>query len=321
MLITPAIQALLDDPAALRAQQEIHARALAGWRECGEGQALLEDFSAFAAGQALSALGALARLFDGSDAAGNTVRGLVRALLPALAEAPCGQVPLRHHIGAAGTTVMLAREGEASLSLLALDGAGVAAAGRAVSAAFAPAEEWDVVVAGTGVGRLIEHRGAPGLAAHHLDLGPGLALGRDAAREALVVDRVDGTLVFLRLRRGRPGPSPVRECALEDGRLLHQATASARESRHEMAVAVLGAMRRIDAVPTLGAIARDRRHGDALRWQAVRQGLALDTLAGFRTLAALACGPDDPLAAPAGALRAQLIEHHPVLAGVEPCPA
>lgn len=320
MYIPAEIQDLIERPHALAAQQDRHARAFAAWRAGAGEAALLKAFSAFAAGTPLAALPDLAVLFDGSGTARAAIARLVGALLPVLAEAPFGQVPLRHHVGPAMTTLMLAREGEASLTLVALDPAGIAAAGPARSASFAPAEEWDVVLAGQGEGRLVEHAGAPGLVAHPVRFAPGLAMGRDASREALLVDRAENTLLLLRLRRLAKVSAPVREYALHDGALLHQSEPCARESRQEIAVALLGAMGRRDAAPTLAGIASDPAHGDMLRWQALRQCLALDTLAGFRALAALACMAGDALSAPAGALRAQLIEQHPVLAGIEPCP-
>jgi hypothetical protein len=58
-----------------------------------------------------------------------------------------------------------------------------------------------------------------------------------------------------------------------------------------------------------------------LRWQALRECLALDTLAGFRALTAVATACDDPLAGAAGALRAQLVETYPQLGRIQPCPA
>jgi hypothetical protein len=58
-----------------------------------------------------------------------------------------------------------------------------------------------------------------------------------------------------------------------------------------------------------------------VRWQALRECLALDTATGFAALGRLAATTDDPLAAPAQALHAQLLERYPALAGVEPCPA
>jgi hypothetical protein len=322
----PAIRALIDQPALLHAEQDFHAAAITAWRNGAEAAAVLADFAAYADGQPLSALRALGALFNGHGGGRALVTGLCRAMVAAMAEAPFGQVPLRHHVSRAATTVMLARANghaghEASLSLVALDGAGLALEPAAVSATFAPAEEWDLVVRGQGTGRLVENHSAPRLAQHPLAFAPGLALGRDAAREALLVDRVDGVLLLLRLRRRRPGPAPTRELDLACGRQLHQAASSAQDSRHEIAVALLGRMGRKDAAPVLAEIARDAGQGDMLRWQSVRECLGLDTLAGFRALAALAARGGDPLAAAAGALRAQLIEQYPVLAEIQPCPA
>jgi len=317
----PEIRALLDDPSRLQAQQAAHQAAWEGWRGAPAPRAVFDAFAVFAGGTPLAAAPALAGLFDGTGKAAGLAAGLVAACLPTLGAARFGQVPLRHSTTRAATTILLAREGAAALTLVALHGAGLALQPPAQSAAFAPAEEWDAVIAGTGEGRLVERHGAPGLSVHALALEPGLALGRDAAREALLVDSARGTLVLLRLQRRRLGPAPVREFSLADGQQVHQSAATARESRQEIAVALLGRMGRTDAVPALADLARDGTAGDTLRWQALRECLALDTLTGFRTLAALACGVDDPLAPAAGALRAQLIEHYPVLAGIEPCPA
>jgi hypothetical protein len=87
-------------------------------------------------------------------------------------------------------------------------------------------------------------------------------------------------------------------------------------------LALLGRMRRAETAPVMAAIAREP--GDAsLRWQALRECLALDTAAGLAALSYLARTGDDPLAPPAGALRAQLIETHPELHALDSaaCPA
>ncbi len=326
MQLHPEIRAMLECPAALLVQQAQHQAAFEAWRAAPATRAVFDAFVAYAEGAALSALPALAALFDGSARAAAFTGSLAGAVMPVLARAPFGQVPLRHSTSRASTTVLLARAGHASLTLVALDGAGLALQPPAQCAAFAPAEEWDVVIAGKGTGRLVELSRSIGSAdaaprVHPLALEPGLALGRDAGREALLVDQAEGTLLLLRLQRRRAGPAPVREVSLPEGRLLHQSASSARESRHEIAVALLGRMGRKDAAPVLADIARDAGCSDMLRWQALRECLALDTLTGFRTLAAIACLEGDALAAPAGALRAQLIEQHPVLGSIEPCPA
>ena len=58
-----------------------------------------------------------------------------------------------------------------------------------------------------------------------------------------------------------------------------------------------------------------------LRWQALRECLGLDSAIGFAALSAIARRSVDPLAVPAGALRAQLLEAYPQLAEVSACPA
>lgn len=108
----------------------------------------------------------------------------------------------------------------------------------------------------------------------------------------------------------------MREYALADGALLKQTAGEVRQSRHETMLALLGRMKRREAVPVMAAIAC-QSGADSLRWEALRESLALDTAQGFAALCALARSPLDPLAAPAGALRAQLVEAHPRLRAFE----
>jgi hypothetical protein len=75
-------------------------------------------------------------------------------------------------------------------------------------------------------------------------------------------------------------------------------------------------MKRREAAPAMARIAREKGP-DSLRWEALREALALDTAQGFAALCAIARSPLDPLAGPAGALRAQLIEAHPRLRAFE----
>ncbi len=113
---------------------------------------------------------------------------------------------------------------------------------------------------------------------------------------------------------------PTREFGLADAKLVHQAAGNVRDSRVEMVMALLGRMGRADAAPLLADIAREPGSA-ALRWQALRECLALETLTGFTALSAIARSPGDELAPAAGALRAQLVEAHPQLKEIEACPA
>ena len=96
--------------------------------------------------------------------------------------------------------------------------------------------------------------------------------------------------------------------------------ATPRESRFELAAALLGRMGRSDAAPLLAAMAEEHG-GQSLRWQSLKECLGLDSGAGFAALDRIAAQAGDPLAGPATALRAQLLERYPQLAGAVPCPA
>ncbi len=314
--------ALRADPGLQRKAQQGLVSALADWQAGPRAAPVLAEFSRFAAGCDLAEAGALAELFGGdrAEAARNFIAPLVTAWSTALARQPFGIAPLRHVANTASSSLLLAAERDTIFTLVALDGAAPAAAPAATSASFASGEVWEVIISGSGKGRLIERCGET-LTQHAIDLEPGLSLGRDPNREALLVDRVEGAIVLLRLQRRGNTNEPRREFALDDGRLLRQASATPVESRHEVAVALLGKMGRKDAVPVLAELARDEGHGTSLRWQALRECLGLDTRTGFCTLSEIARGEGDPLALPAGALRAQLLETYPQLAEIDLCRA
>ncbi|MDG2005376.1 MAG: hypothetical protein P8J20_18800 [Novosphingobium sp.] len=131
---------------------------------------------------------------------------------------------------------------------------------------------------------------------------------------------VETCLVTLRLQRRLPDLGPTREYRLADGQLVHQAAGHVRDSRIEMTMALLGRMGREDAASLLAEVALEEGSA-ALRWQALRECLALDTLTGFTKLCAVVRSMDDELAPMAGALRSQLIEAHPQLAEIAECHA
>ena len=141
---------------------------------------------------------------------------------------------------------------------------------------------------------------------------------RAGARQALLIDSVPTTLVTLKLQRRPIAGAVAREFCLADGALVHQAAAGPRDSRFELTSALLGRMGRADAAPLLGAMAEEQG-GASLRWQALKECLGLDSAQGFTVLSRIAGHQGDPLAAPAQALRAQLLQTFPELAGAVPC--
>jgi hypothetical protein len=184
---------------------------------------------------------------------------------------------------------------------------------------FGDGERHELVLAGEAEARLVRlgetTPEAAQLAFADVPLQAQVSLALDLSCEALMTERVTRRLVSLRLTRAAPAPRPTREYRLSDGAFLHQASGDMRESRHELMLALLGRMGRADAVPVMADMAGEG--SEHIRWQALRECLALDTGAGFRALCAIAREAADPLAGPAGALRAQLLEAYPVLAQLE----
>ena len=318
MLIRPEIETLRGDDAPQRlAQQALHD-IMAGWRgEAGVAPALRE-LSAFAAWKPLSECPALAALFDdGGDAARTFAGRFVTLAAGGLSAWPLAHLPPRHFHDDLLSTLVLAREGNVTLSLVAMDGAALATRPQPTSAGFWPGEAWEVLLAGSGEALLVDAREAnereARLVTRKLALSPGRVICRDAARQALIPLAVSGTLVSLRLQRRQEGAGVAREYDLASGRLVHQAAGNPRDSRIELMIAMLARMKRREAAPLMADIACGE--GSApLRWQALRECLALDTATGFAALCRVAGNPADALAVPAGPLRAQLIEAHPRLA-------
>ena len=331
MHIHPDIAALRGDDAPQRGAQAALIRVAGAWRKGRQVAEVLGDLHAFATCRSLAECGALSALFDEeSDAAARLAGDFVSLFTAALSTQPLGHVPFRHFTDGTVSTLLLARSGAVTLSLVATDGDGLAARPDPVTVDFSPSEVWERVLAGNAVAELVECR--PVDARHGPDreaqlhrkpivLAPGRIICRAASRQALLLRTVEGRLVTLRLQRRRPEAGPTREYRLDDGRLVHQATGTPQESRTELVMALVARMGRADAAPHIAAIAQAEDGAAGLRWQALRECLALDTASGFAALSTIARRTGDPLAAAAGALRSQLVETHPVLEELVSCPA
>ena len=319
MRVDPAIDALRRNRAAQCRAREAMAGAAGAWRADAAVRDVLADLERFGAGAALARCPALAAVMrDGGEAA-RLIGALCQAFAAALSRAPLGQPPFRHGYDGELSTLLLARSGRAQLVLQARE----PGRHRFETATFSDARRWEIVLAGRASARIVRRAGQRGaLPARPLALEAGTSLALDLSRASLQVLCVERRLVSLRLQRAARAPAPTREHALADGALLRQSCGDLAGSRREMILALLGRMGRLDAAPPMAAIAL-APGDDSLRWQALRECLVLDAAAGFRALDRLACRASDPLAAPAGALRAQLIEQHPELLALEDarCPA
>ncbi|SFF83302.1 hypothetical protein SAMN05518801_10272 [Novosphingobium sp. CF614] len=304
------------------------ANGLTTWRADRTVAPVLAALERFGDGTALEQCPPLARLFSAESTHAMDIAGsFVAAGLPGLAAHPLGQMPLLHSNRDAAPALVLASSGRASLMLAVYDGAALEKLPAPKTAKFVPRETWIHVLAGSGTADHILLREEQGnraiLQSGRLALDPSLVLYRYGPRESLQVRRASGGLVLLRLQRQLVEQEPAREYRLPDGILLHQAAARTRDTRWELALALLGRMERKDAVARMARIAAgeaEQSVGEGARWQAVREVLALDTGAGLQLLQRLADRADDPLSGPAVALRASLLETWPELEGAAAWP-
>jgi hypothetical protein len=313
--IDRVLRALLCEAAPLHAARARMREAQADWRaDCAE---VLGELERYGAGAPLGDCPELAALMDDRDRGLAFTASLVAAFVPVLAAEPFARMPFRQSSQGPFATLALAKCGRAMLSLATQ----VPGMTSAETMGFADGERYDLVLAGAGEGTFVR-RGRDGmLDLESVVLAVGICIALNAASEALLVTRVRQGLVTLRLTRMAEAPQPSREYRLADGALVSQAAGDPRASRHELMLSVLGRMGRADAAPVFAEIAREG--SEHLRWQALRECLALDTATGFRALCGVARDPADTLAPQAGTLRAQLLEAHPQLSGLEDqsCPA
>jgi hypothetical protein len=317
MRIDPAIAALRADRGLQRRAQLATSGATEAWRSEPAAATVLADLARFGAGAPLAGCPALERLFAGGVEAQRLATTFCRRRARVLSDEPFGHPPLRHGFDGTVSTLLLPRAGRAQLILHARE------PGQAElsSVSFSDAERFEAVLAGEAEARI--ERGTGGrLVGEAMVLRKGVRLALDLSNEALRVTAVRRRLVSLRLHRTAAEPRATREVSLADGALVHRSSGDLSASRHQMMLAVLGRMKCAQAAPIMAAMARAPGE-PSLRWQALREGLALDTALGFAALLAIARSADDALCAAAGALRAQLVEAHPQLRALEgdACPA
>jgi hypothetical protein len=310
------------------AAQARAAAALRAWAERGAGLVLAGEMDRFGTGDALeqcALLGAMVR----SDAATDLLGELFGQRIAALRSAPLAPSPWRHFTNGVLHSVTLATSGHASLSLALIDGPAWTRArdpGASALVAFQPGELHSRVLQGHGRARVIRNRSDDPARARFevrpLKLQPGASYRIDGAREALAFDTIEGALVTLRLHRRPETRQTARQYDTESGGLVHQAAGDQRDSRAEMTMALLRAMGRSDAAPTVALLAREGEPG--ARWQALRECLALDTKVGLGEVARVATAFGDPLRCAARALLDSLAARHPEIAAARQellCPA
>ena len=328
MLVAQEIKALRNDDASQRQAQARLAAAVERWRTGPRFQPFREEMEQLAQGKALAAQANLAQLFDPTGGAtpglaADLAAGLVDLIAAELKEFPLVQSPLRHFADGAVSSLLVAQVGTVALMIQAVDGPALMRRQPVQTTSFTAGETWDHVLTGTAEAELVQIIGSkPGgveLRKSECCLVPGAVSFRDGSRESLLIRKVSTCLVTLKLQRRLGQNGVVRQFRLDDGSLVHLAAGSSRESRLELAAALLGRMGRRDAAPLMAAMAEEQGP-QSLRWQSLRECIALDSASGFATLCRIAAKADDPLAMPAGAMRAQLLESYPQLGEFDQCP-
>ncbi len=325
MRIDPVLRALRSDDAPQRKAQAALESVRNTWLESEPIRRVLAELERYGGGAPLADCPSLDTMVAEPAEAISQLRPLIEGMTGAMARHPIGQVPFRHQYNGGIAVIQLAERGRASLSIVTYEEAPQTRTPQAQSVCFADGERHECYLAGAAEARLLEvieeRPDSAVLDSEMRILCAGETLSLTGQRKTKLVQRIHGRLTMLRLGRTAETPGPSREYRLSDGALLHRASGDRGESRDEMMMALLGQMGRQDAVPAIAAITQDG--SEHLRWQAVRECLALNSAAGFSALCALAADQEDCLSHPAGVLRAQLTEAHPQLAELEKskCPA
>ncbi|MBS0480638.1 MAG: hypothetical protein JSR96_00495 [Proteobacteria bacterium] len=324
MLVRPELTALRGNGNAQRHLPDRMGKAVERWRSGASGRTAHQELTKLHNGADLGDLPYLSALFEPGDFATRFSADLIGPLLVELARDPLAQSPLRHSTDSVLTTLTILQRDTTALTLLAIDGAGLDRRPHPHSVCFNPCETWEHVLAGTAqvdrvrVAARLSDRAE--LVRESCWVAPGALAHRIGSHEAQIYLRVPATHVLIKLQRDSGDCATACEYALKDGALLQQAAARSSDSQHELAASLLARMGRRDAAPLLAAMVEEHA-SPAMRWQVLRECLALDTAEGFAALCRVAGRADDPLRIPAEALRAQLVATYPQLSEIEPCRA
>lgn len=319
MEVHPFIAALRRDRSLQRHAQFAMDEARQAWRAEPGALAVTAELEHYGAGASIADCPALEKAFTGQGEAERLMQSLSRHYCAAMAANPIGHPPFRHGFDGFSSTLLLARSGRAQLMLQAREpGTYASSAYR-----FSHATRFDAVLAGKASARIVRMIGDGKDKAvfeeHSQMLSGGARLSLDLASEVLAIDAVERRLVILRLVRTADKPQPTREFEAVTGSFLGQSAATIASSRQEAIIALLGRMGRTEAAPQMARTALTSSDS-SLRWQALRECLALDSETGFSVLLTIAKDAEDPLAGPALALRSQLCETYPLLADFDACP-
>ena len=312
MFVRDELKALRGDDREARTHRVAMEEALEDCRREPRLAAVLEELLRYGEGGDFAHCPALVALFEHTGAARDLLRPLIGRLTALHRAYPLAQLAFRHRSQAGAHVLQIAARGHATLSLVLQD---QDAGAEHIIATFADADQREVVLTGKANACLFEivaeERDRVILNSVRTELQSGARMKCTGPRQSRLIKPSHDSLLTLRLARTAGRPRPTRRIDVRSGRIVHRASGNAADSRAELAMLLLGRMGRDDALPVLAARTRT---GDAqLRWQALRQCLALDAAAGLPLLERIAKDHADPLYQAARALLAQLQRERPSL--------
>ena len=312
MFVRDELKALRGDDREARTHRVAMEEALEDCRREPRLAAVLEELLRYGEGADFAHCPALVALFEHTGAARDLLRPLIGRLTALHRAYPLAHLAFRHRSQAGAHVLQIAARGHATLSLVLQD---QDAGAEHVIATFADADQREVVLTGKASACLFEivaeERDRVILNSVRTELQSGARMKCTGPRQSRLIQPSHDSLLTLRLARTAGSPRPTRRVDVRSGRIVHRASGNAADSRAELAMLLLGRMGRSDALPVLAARTRT---GDAqLRWQALRQCLALDAATGLPLLERIAQDRGDPLHGAAKALLAQLQREQPFL--------
>ena len=305
MFVRDELKALRGDDREARTHRVAMEEALEDCRREPRLAAVLEELLRYGEGGDFAHCPALVALFEHTGAARDLLRPLIGRLTDLHRAYPLAQLAFRHRSQAGAHVLQIAARGHATLSLVLQD---QDAGAEHIIATFADADQREVVLTGKANACLFEivaeERDRVILNSVRTELQSGARMKCTGPRQSRLIKPSHDSLLTLRLARAAGSPGPTRRVDVRSGRIVHRASGNTTDSRAELAMLLLGRMGRNDALPVLAARTRT---GDAqLRWQALRQCLALDAATGLPLLERIAKDHADPLYQAARALLAQL---------------
>ena len=284
------------------------------WLASQDVERVRRDLVRYAAGAELADCSALGLLVSDHRSAHRFANSLFGRIIAVLRDRALAEAPFRFQVSQGLATIRLLAANRATLNLVAYEPLGTDHAPD--TALFADREAHEIIVSGQGTGWELERAASSRVQIHKRQWSEGDTITTQTATEARQILLVTRSLLILQLVREPAKPRPTCLVQISSGEVLQTASGDKSASQAVMALGVLGAMKAEQSCEAICATVLNREEDVEVRWEAARQLLGLDAKAGLTVLTRLFQLSDDPLSAPAKALRTQLMAANPELATV-----